>query len=103
MRVLVIPIFVAVLASLAVVAAAAAVSPEGASVRTFFQDLRAGLSARFGKNREELEVEDVEPVESSLEDFFAAAATEEEAYASAEGLASTIEHVVDGVTSFSRR
>ena len=105
MRVLVIPVLLAVLASLAVVVAAAVVSPEGRGVRSFFQDLRGGLSARFGKDRdrEELVAEELEPVDASLEEFFAAPATSEDAYASADGLASSIEHVVDGVASFSRR
>ena len=97
MRILVLPVLVAVLASLAVVAAAAAVSPEGRGVRTFFSDLRHGLSARFGKEREAEVLDDLEPVDTTMVDFFAATVTEEEAYTSVDGFANTLEHVVDGV------
>ena len=102
MRVLVVPVIIAVVVSLAVLAAAAFVSPDGQGVRGFFQDLRAGIADRFGANRGRARL-DVEPVDTSLDDFFAATATQQDAYVAADGLANRIEHVVDGVTSRSRR
>lgn len=97
MRVLVIPVLVAVIASVAVIVAAAAVSADGQGVRDFFRDLRGGLSARFGAGRDEAPAEELEPVDTSLDDFFAATTTQESAYVAADGLASTIEKVADGV------
>jgi|GEM_PF-2450366 len=102
MRVLVIPVVVAVIVSLLVVVAAAFASPEGQGFRAFFRDLRSGLSDRLGAGRSE-RTPDVEPVDSSLEDFFAATATDQDAYVAADGLANTIESVVDGVTARARR
>ncbi len=103
MRVLLIPVVVAVIVSLAVVAAAAFASPDGQGLRGFFQDLRAGLSDRFGAGRSQPKTPDVEPVDTSLEDFFAATATQDDAYVAADGLANRIEHVVDGVAHRARR
>lgn len=58
-----------------------------------FRDLRAGLSARFGSRRAE-PVEEVEPVDTSLEDLFATTATQEDPYFTADGLAHRLESVV---------
>ncbi|NLF05563.1 MAG: hypothetical protein GX593_11280 [Actinomycetales bacterium] len=102
MRFLFIPVIVAVVVSLGVVVAAALLSPEGRGLRGFFQDLRAGLSDRVGANRGRSRL-DVEPVDTTLDDFFAATATQDDAYVAADGLANRIEHVVDGVASRTRR
>lgn len=93
MRVLVLAVGIAVLVSLLVVVLAAAVSPESDGLRAFFRDLRAGLSARFGSRRAE-PVEEVEPVDTSLEDLFATTATQEDPYFTADGLAHRLESVV---------
>jgi len=102
MRLLLIPVLVAVVVSLAVVASAALLSPDGQGLRGFFQDLRAGLADRVGANRGRARL-DVEPVDTSLEDFFAATATQDDAYVGADRLANRIEHVVDGVAARTRR
>ena len=90
-------VLVAVLASVLVLVLAAAVSPEGQGFGAFARDLRAGLAARFGRDRGAAdEVGDVEPVDTNLDDFFAATSTEQDAYFAADRLAHGLEHVVDG-------
>lgn len=107
MRALVVPVVIAVLVSLLVLVAAAVTSQEGMSVRGFFRDLRSGLSARFGSGRSSedatAEMADLEPVDSSLDEFFAATSTDQQAYVGADGLANRLENVVDGVSHRVRR
>ena len=102
-----IPVAIAVVVSFLVVVAAAVTSQEGTGVRGFLRDLRSGLSARFGSGRSDVDAvaerADVEPVDSSLDEFFAAASTDQQAYVAADGLANRIENVVDGVTHRARR
>ena len=100
---LVTAVAIAVLASVVVVVLAAAASPESDGVRAFFRDLRGGLVARFGRDRAAgRPEEDVEPVDTTLDDFFAATATDETPYFAADGLASRLENVVDATRSRSR-
>lgn len=96
MHLLITVVVIAVLVSLLVLALAATVSPEGQGVREFFRDLRSGLAARFGTKTQDEPADDVEPVDASLEDFFASASTDQDAYFAADRLAHGIEHVVEG-------
>lgn len=102
MRALVVPIVIAVIVSLLVVVAAAFVSPEGQGIRGFFRDLKGGLSDRFGAGRGTPTAPDAEPIDTGLEEFFNATATEQDAYVGADRLANTIEHVVDATRSRTR-
>lgn len=103
MRLLFTVVTIAVLVSVLVVVLAAAASPDSHGVRAFVRDLRAGLSARFGRDRAAVEPEvEVEPVDTSLDEFFAATATDQSAYFAADGLAHRIEHVVDATRSRNR-
>lgn len=96
MGLLVTVVLVAVIASVLVLLVAAAVSPEGQGVKAFWHDLRAGLAARLGRGREQDVEDEAEPVDTTLDDFFAATRTDQEAYFAADRLADRIEHVVEG-------
>lgn len=96
MTLLVTVVLVAVVVSVLVLLLAAAVSPEGQGPGAFVRDLRAGLAARFGRGEPEADDDDLEPVDTTLDDFFAAASTDQDAYFGADRLASRIEHVVEG-------
>lgn len=96
MGLLVTVVLVAVAVSVLVLALAAAVSPEGQGVRAFARDLRGGLAARLGRDRDPDVGDEAEPVDTTLDDFFAATSTDQEAYFAADRLAHGIEHVVEG-------
>lgn len=103
MGLLVTAVAIAILASVVVVVLAAAVSPESEGVRAFFQDLRAGLAARLGGSQDAADPgEDIEPVDTSLDEFFAATATDENPYVAADAFAHRLESVVDATRSRSR-